>query len=71
MQELLTVAAIVFLLCLAFVIAILKLLEVNRELSKLLASRNYTEYSVGEARMAKADAEQKPKSYEDAWSEDQ
>jgi len=69
---LLTVATIVFVLSLAYVITILRLLEVNRELAKLLASRNYTEYSVGEARMAKADAEQKPSpSYEEAWGEDQ
>jgi hypothetical protein len=51
-----------------------KLMYQNQQLAKLLASRSISEYSLAEARIAKASAEQKPdqdETYSSAWdSED-
>lgn len=42
------------------------------QLTKLLASRNFSEFSVGEARLSRKDGERKPDgSYGDVWSEEQ
>lgn len=49
-----------------------KILKINHELGKMLASRTYSEYAHAEAQVAKANHEQKPgPSYGEAWdSED-
>jgi hypothetical protein len=54
-------------------ILVIRLMSTNRELAKLLASRNFTEYSLGEARTAKAAIEQKPsdEGYASAWDSEE
>lgn len=62
---------VVVAICIVFGIVVAKLLKLVKDQSGMLASRNYTEYSVSQARMAKAVTEQKPEpSYGDAWTED-
>lgn len=50
-----------------------RLMKMNHDLAKMLASRTYTEYSHAEAQVAKANLERKPETdgYATAWeSED-
>jgi hypothetical protein len=56
----------------ALAVAFMRLMGQNHELSKLLASRNLTEYSLSEARVAKAISEQKSEDgYDSAWEREE
>lgn len=71
MQELFTAIPIIA-ISIAFVIAHLRMAALLDKSLQILASKNYTEYSVGQARMVKANSGQKPEpSYDGAWEEEQ
>jgi len=48
-------------------LTVLKLIHENRDLTRLLASRNFNEYSIGEARL-KGNVKTNP-DYESVWEE--
>lgn len=56
----------------SWVLAYLRMIELQSEMAKMLASRTFSEYSIGEARLAETRREQKPaeEGYDTVWSEE-